>query len=247
MPEPEKHDAWQTVEDNAEVSIILMILFGVGTLSTIPLTILHKLGLPVEAAMLIPAMLIGWTFMQWMNVASFQIIRSRALSLFLCALLFFPNLAMATFPGLMLLGELDTIPTPRSDLERFLGYIVLFLGIALHFGLTYLLIRPRKAFRMIRKVLRTAPKVPVDQAADSQIARSASWEHLVGQSGQTRSALRPQGKVVIAGTTYPARTPMGYLRSGAKVVVVAVCPDELVVEDFAGEGVDGEITGRDVE
>lgn len=72
-----------------------------------------------------------------------------------------------------------------------------------------------------RRILKTNRfgKLVLQDTMSGYVSTDTSQNDLVGKEGITQSFLRPSGKVMIAGQSYPANAESGFLESGKKVMV----------------------------
>lgn len=138
------------------------------------------------------------------------------------------------------------------SLASFVGAIVFAFDVSAAWGIIFVLAAPVVMVVVVVKGFKIFPKTPfgrlmilsrpdresegraVDAAGvDSASAAGSEDGQLVGSEGIARTELRPSGSAEIAGRRYNVVTEGDFLGEGAKVRVVAVRGNHIVVEEVS--------------
>ncbi|MCH7813589.1 MAG: hypothetical protein IID40_06165 [Planctomycetes bacterium] len=138
------------------------------------------------------------------------------------------------------------------SLASFVGAIVFAFDVSAAWGIIFVLATPVVMVVVVVKGFKIFPKTPfgrlmilsrpdresearaVDSAGcDSASAAAGEDGQLVGSEGTARTELRPSGSAEIAGRRYNVVTEGDFLGEGAKVRVVTVRGNHIVVEEVS--------------
>ncbi|MCP4250069.1 MAG: hypothetical protein GY778_23755 [bacterium] len=138
------------------------------------------------------------------------------------------------------------------SLASFIGAIVFAFEHSPYWGIIFVLAAPVVMVVAVIKGFKIFPKTPFgrrmilarpDEASEAEAVDSAGHEsrsaeasqdgQLVGSEGTARTELRPSGSAEIAGRRYNVVTEGDFLGEGAKVRVIAVRGNHIVVEEVS--------------
>jgi len=136
-------------------------------------------------------------------------------------------LALMTGVVLSFVGEPTSSPFFLREIKRGVSALGVSLLVAAGAGtVLFLLLQRTRAWKRF-----TLQRVPEDgPAVSATVAIEGMDESLVGSTGSTLTALRPEGEVEIEGKRFPARAERGFVANDVEVVVVAVDGSRVVVD-----------------
>ena len=165
----------------------------------------------------------GWCLLALLNLLTTLFLPSAWLRNLGALALAVPNLAFGPVVLFAIHGALRGMPDgPVIIVMGIAGYLLTLVHVVCVLNLVGYL-RP--------DLLPEEPVAPdADETPPRDDAETRQEEALVGASGNTRTPLRPVGKVVVDGAVYTARSRGEFLDGGCAVVVIEARGAELVVE-----------------